>query len=139
MRHSPDLSDIPQHAHGSLGDAALEALCCKIRVASGPSARELPALVLAYLASSLQRIEIDIYVEECLPMVCNASHAFVRAMGTFSTRNADCHLVEQSRVRLIQALETLADEIRLCKIRTVPLADGILGTSTRATSIQIKP
>lgn len=133
MRHSPDLSDMPrsQHGHGFHDDVALEALCREIRAASGPSARELPALVLAYLATSLQRIEIDIHVEECLPMVCNASHAFVRAMGTFSARNADGRMVEQSRIRLIQALETLADEIRLCKVRTVPLADGILGESAR--------
>ncbi|MBZ5759786.1 MULTISPECIES: hypothetical protein [Rhizobium] len=124
MRHSHDLSDtsLGHVSHVSNGDADLVELCSRIRTASGSSARELPALVLRYLASSLHRIEIDIYVEECLPMVCDASHAFVRAMGTFSPRKADDSLVEQSRMRLIEALETLADEIRLCKIRTAPFA-----------------
>jgi len=122
MSHSPNPSTTPsgQAGHVPHGDADLEVLCNKIRTAAGRSAKHLPVQVLSYLAKSLNRIEIDIYVEECLPMVCDASHAFVRAMGTFSTRHADCDSIEQTRVRLIQALETLADEMRLCKVRSAP-------------------
>jgi len=75
----------------------------------------LPAQVLSYMASTLSRVEIDIYVEECLPMVCEATHAYVRSMGTFSSRHADSDAVEATRERLIQSLETLADEVRLCR------------------------
>lgn len=118
MSQSPDLSTTPNGPadHPPHVDGELAALCDKIRIAEGPSARHLPVQVLSYLAKSLNRIEIDIYVEECLPMVCDASHAFVRAMGTFSERHADCDSVEKTRLRLIQALETLADEMRLCKV-----------------------
>jgi hypothetical protein len=122
MNHSPDLSTEPNGHPGQAahGDADLVALCDKIRTAEGPSARHLPVQVLSYLAKSLNRIEIDIYVEECLPVVCDASHAFVRSMGTFSRRHADDQAVERTRLRLIQALETLADEMRLCKARAEP-------------------
>ena len=87
----PDLSETSTGAaeHSLYGDIELDELREKIRTAAGSSARQLPAQVLAYLAKSLDRIEIDIHVEECLPMVCDAPHAFVRAMGTFSRRKAD--------------------------------------------------
>jgi hypothetical protein len=120
MSHSTDLSTSAGINAGIHGDTELAALCDKIRIAEGPSARHLPVQVLSYLAKSLNRIEIDIYVEECLPMVCDASHAFVRAMGTFSDRHADCDAIEQTRLRLIQALETLADEMRLCRTLSDP-------------------
>ncbi|MET0747774.1 MAG: hypothetical protein ABWY49_06260 [Rhizobium sp.] len=115
MKPSPDMSTAIDAASPRPGSPELEALCQKIRTVNGPLARHLPVQVLSYLAQSLNRIEIDIHVEECLPMVCDASHAFVRAMGTFSDRHADGDAVEHTRLRLVQALETLADEMRLCK------------------------
>lgn len=117
MEHAHDMSTASTDATNrpSGADRELEVLCQNIRTVDGPLAKHLPVQVLSYLAKSLNRIEIDIYVEECLPMVCDASHAFVRAMGTFSNRHADCEAVEHTRLRLVQALETLADEMRLCK------------------------
>ena len=111
---------IPDRRHDN-ADIELETLCRKIRTVDGAEARDLPAQILIYLAQSLACMDIDIYVEECLPTVCNASHALVRAMGTFRPRNADSGLVESARVRLIQALETIADEVQTCKTRSKPV------------------
>lgn len=95
-------------------DTELATLCEKIRTADAVEAKRLPAQVLSYLAKSLSRVEIDIHVEECLPMVCEAAHAYVRSVGAFSSRYADRDAVDATRERLIQSLETLADELRLC-------------------------
>lgn len=97
-------------AYSSLGD-----LCETIRTADATQARLLPAQLLSYLAKTLSNVEIDIYVEECLPMVCDAAHAYLRAMGTFSARHSDPAAVDAARERLIQSLEILDDEIRLCR------------------------
>jgi hypothetical protein len=120
MNHSQDLSNLPGTGgiHLSQIDEELRVLCEKIRTAEGASARHLPVQVLSYLAKKLISIEIDVYVEECLPMVTEAAHAFVRAMGTFSDRHADDEAVERTRLRLIQALDCFADEVRVCKVRS---------------------
>ena len=116
MRHSSELS-VHTTAYAwqvNNADAELTTLCGKIRTADAVAAKLLPARVLSYMAKSLSRVEIDIHVEECLPMVCEAAHAYVRSMGAFSSRYADCDAVDAARERLIQSLETLADELRLC-------------------------
>ena len=123
MRQSSELS-----AHStayawqvSNADTELTTLCGRIRRANAVEAKLLPAQVLSYMATSLSRVEIDIHVEECLPMVCEAAHAYVRSMGVFSSRHADCDAVDATRERLIQSLEALADELRRCSpLPTLP-------------------
>lgn len=101
--------------HANEADAELSILCDTIRTADATEARALPAQLLSYLAKTLQRVEIDIHVEECLPMVCDAAHLYLRTMGTFSNRHTDPGAVDAARERLIQSVEILADEVRLCR------------------------